>query len=184
MAAETKTTKHQGTVNLIRFTEKGNFIIETDNGMIFYQDFDEQFGSKQKVAQLYRSLHIGDIIEYKRIGINKCIIRNITQEKIDALINNPRQDAVVLDYYYIDNNCRTYIRCWTPVWKEIEFNTSDHIPLRYNDVITIEKLESGRYYVVENKTLTEEKEKVIKNKLLAGFTDAEVNRVLCASNGR
>lgn len=160
----------------------GNYIIETTYGK-YHQDLEI---SKNKTMALYKGCHVGDVIEVQFIPGSKqhSFLRNITQEKIDALINNPRQDAVVLDYYYIDNNCRTYIRCWTPVWKEIEFNASDHIPLRYNDVITIEKLESGRYYVVENKTLTEENEKVIKNKLLAGFTDAEVNRLLFASNGR
>lgn len=94
-------------------------------------------------------------------------------KKIMNFINQPRQDAVVKDYWYFDHNERTHVKCWNPVWKEIEFESYNHIPLRYNDVISLEKDGDSGYRFIENKTLKEETNNVINNVLLRDFDEAE-----------
>ena len=90
-----------------------------------------------------------------------------------SFINQPRQDSVVKDYWYFSNNQRTHVKCWNPVWKEIEFDSYNHIPLRYNDVITVEKDGDSDYRFIKNKTLEEETSSVINNVLLRDFDEAE-----------
>ncbi len=94
-------------------------------------------------------------------------------KKIMSFINQPRQDSVVKDYWYFSNNQRTHVKCWNPVWKEIEFDSYNHIPLRYNDVITVEKDGDSDYRFIKNKTLEEETSSVINNVLLRDFDEAE-----------
>ena len=102
---------------------------------------------------------------------------------MENFIKNPEQDAVVKNFWYFDENKRTHIECWSPVWKNIEFTEAGHVPLRYNDVITVKRCNENpyNYRVVKNKTLEEETKAVIDNKLLAGFTEGMRNVVLSRS---
>ncbi|MFQ6778359.1 MAG: hypothetical protein ACLRFI_03665 [Alphaproteobacteria bacterium] len=99
-------------------------------------------------------------------------------------VENPKQEAVVIDYWYFNNKDTyydgrpaTHIKCWSPVWKEIAFDTYSHFPLRYNDIIVIKKIPFG-YDIVENKTLTQERQQIIKDVLLRDFNDVERQKIL------
>ncbi len=120
-------------------------------------------------------------------------------KKLMDFIEKKEQEAVVIDYWYSNDKYNsqpmTHIKCWNPVWKEIEFYTNSHIPLRYNDVIIIKKYTKSvdyyavenktltqakyvDYYVVENKTLTQERQQIIKDVLLRDFNDVERQKIL------
>ncbi|MBP9999629.1 MAG: hypothetical protein KBT14_02960 [Proteobacteria bacterium] len=113
---------------------------------------------------------------------SRAVARN---EQLMNFIENPKQEAVVIDYWYFNNPFHTetpatHIKCWSPVWKNIEFDNYEHIPLRHNDIIVIEKIFSNTldYYVIENKTLTQERQRIINDVLLCDFNDVERQKIL------
>jgi len=111
----------------------------------------------------------------------------VQPDKVMDFINRPQQEAFVKAVVYQDNN--TYIDCWSPVWKKIEFQEPGYFSAKRGDTLIIERKVIAqdnvsvtyKFNLVRNKTLEDEQTAWI-NKTLSGFTDAERNRVLIESD--
>lgn len=108
-------------------------------------------------------------------------------DKVMDFINRPQQEAFVKAVVYQDNN--TYIDCWSPVWKKIEFQEPGYFSAKRGDTLIIERKVIAqdnvsvtyKFNLVRNKTLEDEQTAWI-NKTLSGFTDAERNKLLLLSD--
>lgn len=185
---------------IINTLEYGTINIEREKnwaGGVYWEGFTKCLRPGDNVDVLceksrYGFYALGSLLNSPARASKEVVAQN---NKIMDFINQPKQEAIVIDYWYFDDNnhsfakkCHygcaqaTHIKCWGTVWKEVEFNTHSHIPLRYNDVIIIEKLLSGikpfDYQVVENKTLREERQKIVDNVLLRDFNNIERQKLL------
>ena len=152
----------------------GRVVIDADDYWYSLGNFD--IGTKFDMVCTYAPLALQYFYKLYPLGSVKG-----SPAWIENYIKNPRQDAVVKNFWYFDDNQCTHIECWSPVWKDFVFEVKEHIPLRYHDVITIKGFGKGSYYFVKNKTFEEETKAVIDNKLLAGFSEESRNTILSRS---
>lgn len=136
----------------------------------------------------YKSCHVGDKIEYAHWNNGAFApIRNITHdsnEKIKKFINQEKQDAVVTGCIQIPNTIttpKTFVTCWSPVWKEIEF-TTNRIDIQRGDRLTLGRKTTDNneyiYWITENHSVNEIIQNVGINEILKDFDKKEQNKLL------
>ena len=155
----------------------GRVVIDADDYWYSLGNFD--IGTKFDMVCTYAPLALQYFYKLYPLGSVKG-----SPAWIENYIKNPRQDAVVKNFWYFDYNRHTHIECWSPVWKNVILVENGHVPLRYLDVITLERWGKGPYYnysFIKNKTFEEETKTVINNKLLAGFSEELRNTILSRS---
>ncbi|MBR4507788.1 MAG: hypothetical protein IKP24_04640 [Alphaproteobacteria bacterium] len=169
-----------------------------DSGVWLENDLWGRFFTKRFDGSIYwdgwRQKHKpGDVIPVLRQKRgNTCVYMtgfdlHKTEEKLIDYINRPQQEAFVKAVVYQDNN--TYIDCWSPVWKKIEFQEPGYFSAKRGDTLIIERKVIAqdnvsvtyKFNLVRNKTLEDEQTAWI-NKTLSGFTDAERNKLLLLSD--
>lgn len=145
----------------------------------------------------YEICHIGDIVEYGHWNNGSVApISNITynsNKKIRNFINQEKQDAVVTGCIQIpsalkERNYKTYVECWSPVWKEIEF-TTDRIDIQRGDRLTLARTKAENtstseyyYYIKENHSVNEIIQNVGINEILKDFDKKEQNKLLLVAD--
>lgn len=169
-----------------------------DSGVWLENDLWGRFFTKRFDGSIYwdgwRQKHKpGDVIPVLRQKRgNTCVYMtgfdlHKAEEKLIDYINRPQQEAFVKAVVYQDNN--TYIDCWSPVWKKIEFQEPGYFSAKRGDTLIIERKVIAqdnvsvtyKFNLVRNKTLEDEQTAWI-NKTLSEFTDAERNKLLLLSD--
>lgn len=139
----------------------------------------------------YEICHIGDIVEYGHWNDGSVApISNITynsNKKIRNFINQEKQDAVVtgciqIPSCMVEGHPKTFVKCWSPVWKEFEF-TTDRIDIQRGDRLTLTRTKKENtsqyyYYVKENLSVKEIIQNVGINEILKDFDKKEQNKLL------
>ena len=80
------------------------------------------------------------------------------------------------------NENRTHVECWSPVWKEIEFDTH-RIDVRRGDRLTLTRTKKANtsqydYYIKENHSVKQIIQNVGIDEILKDFDKADRNRLL------
>lgn len=139
----------------------------------------------------YKSCHVGDMVEYAHWKNGSVgLLRNVTEDsnkKIKKFINQEKQDAVVTGCIQIPSRIveaepKTFVKCWSPVWKEIEF-TTNRIDIQRGDRLTLTRTKSDNtseyyYYIKENHTVNKIIQDVGIGEILKSFNEAERDRIL------
>ena len=161
--------------------------------MFAQSEKDGRLNLSEKVNKInsfpYEICHIGDIVEYGHWNDGSVApISNITynsNKKIRNFINQEKQDAVVTGCIQIPNTIttpKTFVTCWSPVWKEIEF-TTNRIDIQRGDRLTLTRTKKENtsqyyYYVKENHSVNEIIQNVGINEILKDFDKKEQNKLL------
>lgn len=178
---------------VVKINDKGAALKNDLWGTFFTKRFD---GSIDWDGAWRKNLKPGDKIPVFRdkrgdtyayiTGFDLCT----TKEKLIDYINRPEQEAVVTSVVQkqkdIVNDETTEIQAYSPVWKDIYYESYGMIDVRRGDIVVFSREEKGawdyEYRLVENKTQEEIKNKGIA-KILKDFTEAERNRLLLLSDG-
>ena len=108
------------------------------------------------------------------------------EQKLRDFIDQEKQDAVVTGCMQFQptgfNENRTHVECWSPVWKEIEFDTH-RIDVRRGDRLTLTRTKKANtsqydYYIKENHSVKQIIQNVGINEILKDFNEAERNKIL------
>lgn len=108
------------------------------------------------------------------------------EEKLRDFIDQKEQDAVVTGCMQFQptgfNENRTHVECWSPVWKQIEFDTP-RIDVRRGDRLTLTRKQRANtsqydYYIKENHSVKQIIQNVGINEILNDFNKADRNRLL------
>ena len=115
-----------------------------------------------------------------------CFELRTSQERLMDFINQEKQDAVVTGCMQFQptgfNENRTHVECWSPVWKEIEFDTH-RIDVRRGDRLTLTRTKKANtsqydYYIKENHSVKQIIQNVGIDEILKDFDKADRNRLL------
>jgi len=125
----------------------------------------------------------GDVYAYAT-GFDLCR----AEEKLRDFIDQEKQDAVVTSVVHVQssiaNNASTQIQAYSPVWKEIYYESYGVIGVQRGDIVTFsrtkDKQDYYKYRLIENKTVEEIRNAGIA-RILKDFNKAERGRILLLS---
>ena len=105
------------------------------------------------------------------------------EEKLRDFINQEKQDAVVTSVVHVQSSidASTQIQAYSPVWKEIYYESYGMIDVQRGDIVTFSRTKDKRdyykYRLIENKTVEEIKKQGIAQ-ILKDFDKTERDRIL------
>ncbi len=168
-----------------------------DSGVWLENDLWGRFFTKRFDGSIYwdgwRKQHKpGDVIPVLRQKRgNTCVYMtgfdlHKAEEKLRDFIDQEKQDAVVTSVIHIQQNASTQIQAYSPVWKEIYYESyGGMIGVQRGDIVTFsrtkEKQDYYKYRLIGNKTVEEIKKQGIAQ-ILKDFNEAERGRILLLSD--
>ena len=110
------------------------------------------------------------------------------EQKLRDFIDQEKQDAVVTSVVHVQasiaNNASTQVQAYSPVWKEIYYESYGMIGVQRGDIVTFsrtkDKQDNYKYRLIENKTVEEIRNAGIA-RILKDFNKAERGRILLLS---
>lgn len=108
------------------------------------------------------------------------------EEKLRDFINQEKQDAVVTSVVHVQSSldASTQIHAYSPVWKEIYYESYGMIDVQRGDIVTFSRTKDKRdyykYRLIENKTVEKIRNTGIA-RILKDFNKAERDRILLLS---
>ena len=167
-----------------------------DSGVWLENDLWGRFFTKRFDGSIYwdgwRTKHKpGDVIPVLRQKRgNTCVYMtgfdlHKAEEKLRDFINQEKQDAVVTSVVYRHNinSPKTEIRAYSPVWKEIYYESYGfgQTEVQRGDIVTFSREPNKKglyeYHLCQNKTAEDIKIKGIV-KILEGFNEVERGKIL------
>ncbi len=107
------------------------------------------------------------------------------EQKLRDFIDQEEQDAVVTSVVHIQASATTQIQAYSPVWKEICYESYGMIGVQRGDIVTFSrtkgKQDNYKYSLIKNKTVEEIKKQSIAQ-ILKDFNEAERGRILLLSD--
>lgn len=171
-----------------------------DSGVWLENDLWGRFFTKRFDGSIYwdgwRTIHKpGDVIPvFRQKRGNTCTYMtgfdlHTAEEKLRDFINQEKQDAVVtgcIQFQPRGFENLTHVECWSPVWKEIEFDTR-RIDVQRGDRLTLTRTKRANtsqydYYIKENHSVKQIIQNVGINEILKDFNEADRNRLLLLSD--
>ena len=168
-----------------------------DSGIWLENDLWGRFFTKRFDGSIYwdgwRKKHKpGDVIPVLRQKRgNTCVYMTgfdlcKAEQKLRDFIDQEKQDAVVTGCMQFQptgfNENRTHVECWSPVWKEIKFDTP-RIDVQRGDRLTLTRTKKANtsqynYYIKENLSVKQIIQNVGIDEILKDFNEADRNRLL------
>lgn len=168
-----------------------------DSGVWLENDLWGRFFTKRFDGSIYwdgwRQKHKpGDVIPVLRQKRgNTCVYMtgfdlHKADQKLRDFIDQEKQDAVVTSVVHVQSSITTtQIQAYSPVWKEIYYESCGMIGVQRGDIVTFsrtkDKQDYYKYRLIENKTVEEIKMKGIA-RILKDFNEAERGRILLLSD--
>ncbi len=169
---------------IVKINDKGAALKNDLWGTFFTKRFD---GSIDWDGAWRKSLKPGDVIPVSRekrgdvYAYATGFEMHRAEEKLRDFINQEKQDAVVTSVRHIQASATTQIQAYSPVWKEIYYESYGVIGVQRGDIVTfsrtVDKKGFAKYHMHENKTAEDIKIKGIV-KILEEFDEVERGKIL------
>lgn len=181
--------ENQQFCTIIKINDTGAWLRNDLWGEFFTKRFD---GSIYWDGEWRKNLKPGDVIPVLRQKRGNTYAYmtgfdlHASEEKLRDFINQEKQDAVVTGCMQFQptgfNENRTHVECWSPVWKEIEFDTN-RIDVQRGDRLTLTRTKKANtsqynYYIKENLSVKQIIQNVGIDEILKDFNEADRNRLL------